>query len=361
MKEITSKRHSEAIRYQASTPERSMKSAPHTKTITSPAEASRFQAELRFASLVATAKKRSAMSGLTALLLCLLLTPTHAQQRMMFTQYMFNGLAINPAYAGSQESLDLTALAREQWIGLEGAPSTQTFSAHAPLHNKKIALGLLLTRDEIGVSSQTGLYGIYAYRIKLRRGTLSAGLQLGFDAYRTGFSQVVTEVADDRHFSQDDVQAFLPNFGTGMYYSTKRFYAGVSAPYLLNNLYPGNEQSRARQFRHWFASAGYVVDLNRDLKLKPNILVKAVQGAPVEIDMNANLLIKETLWVGMSYRSFDALSWLVELQATEKLRIGYAYDMTVSPLKQANSGSHELMLNYRLSFRKSKIITPRYF
>ena len=280
---------------------------------------------------------------------------------MMFTQYMFNGLAINPAYAGSQESLDLTALAREQWVGLKGAPSSQTFSAHAPLRNRKIALGLLLTRDKIGVSTQTGLYGVYAYRLPLKEGTLSAGIQVGFDSYRTSFSQVLTEIADDQHFVRDDARAFLPNVGTGVYYSTKRFYAGLSAPYLLNNLYPGSEQNRARQFRHWFASVGYVLDLNRELKLKPNILVKAVQGAPVEVDINANLLVKETLWVGMSYRSFDALSWLVELQATPKFRLGYAYDMTVSPLRQANSGSHELMLNYRLSFKKSKIITPRYF
>ena len=292
--------------------------------------------------------------------LCLLVSSAQAQQRMMFTQYMFNGLAINPAYAGSQESLDLTALAREQWIGLEGAPSSQTFSAHAPLRNKKIALGFLLTRDQIGVSSQTGVYGVYAYRINLKEGTLSAGLQVGFDSYRTSFSRVLVE-DDDRHFTQDDARAFMPNVGTGVYYATKRFYAGFSAPYLLNNLYPGSQQSQARQFRHWFASAGYVFDLSRELKLKPNVLVKAVQGAPVAMDINANLLIKETLGVGMSYRSFDALSWLVELQATPKFRLGYAYDMTVSPLKQVNSGSHELMLNYRLSFQKSKIITPRYF
>ena len=321
----------------------------------------RFQAEIRFTTLVMIAQQRNVLRGLLIMLLSLLLSPAQAQQRMMFTQYMFNGLAINPAYAGSQESLDLTALAREQWIGLEGAPSSQTFSAHAPLRNKKVALGLLLTRDKIGVSSQTSLYGVYAYRIKLKEGTLSAGLQLGFDSYRTSFSRVLTEIADDQHFAQDDARAFLPNFGAGVYYSTPRFYAGVSAPYLLNNLYPGSEQNQARQFRHWFATAGYVFDLNRELKLKPNVLVKTVQGAPVEVDINANLLIKETLWVGMSYRSFDALSWLIELQATPKFRLGYAYDMTVSPLKQTSSGSHELMLNYRLSFKKSKIITPRYF
>ena len=321
----------------------------------------RFQAEIRFATLAITAQRRRIAGSVLTMLLCLLVSSAQAQQRMMFTQYMFNGLAINPAYAGSQASLDLTALAREQWVGLEGAPSSQTFSAHTPLRNKKIALGFLLTRDKIGVSSQTGLYGVYAYRIKLKEGTLSAGLQLGFDSYRTSFSAVRVEDDQDQHFIRDDAQAFLPNVGTGVYYTTQRFYAGFSAPYLLNNLYPGAEQNRARQFRHWFASAGYVFDLNRELKLKPNVLVKAVQGAPVEVDINANLLIKETLWVGMSYRSFDALSWLVELQATPQFRLGYAYDMTVSPLKQTNSGSHELMLNYRLSFQKSKVITPRYF
>jgi type IX secretion system PorP/SprF family membrane protein len=321
----------------------------------------RLNAEIRFATLVSIATGRKVLRGATGLLLCLLTLPVQAQQHMMFTQYMFNGLAINPAYAGSQGALDLTALAREQWVGLEGAPSTQTFAAHAPLRNKKVALGLLMTHDRIGVTNQTGLYGVYAYRIKLKHGTLSAGLQVGFDSYRTGFSRVRTEADGDRHFSVDNVRALLPNVGTGVYYATKRFYAGVSVPQLLNNSYPGHERSQARQFRHWFASAGYVIDLNRDLKLKPNVLLKAVQGAPASVDLNANLLIKETLWVGASYRSFDALSWLVELQASPKLRIGYAYDMTVSPLRQVNSGSHELMLNYRVSLHKSKIITPRYF
>ncbi len=321
----------------------------------------RFKAETYFASLVAMAKNRSALSNLLGLLLCITLVPAQAQQRMMFTQYMFNGLAINPAYAGSQESLDLTLLAREQWIGIDGAPSTQTFSAHTPLPNTKASVGLLLTRDQIGVDAQTGLYGAYAYRIKMAQGTLSAGLQLGFDSYRTGFSRLQLDNDDDQHFAQDDAQAWLPNFGAGLYYSTNKFYAGFSAPYLLNNLYPSNEVSEARQYRHYFMSAGYVFDLSRELKLKPNVLVKAVQGAPVQVDLNANLLIKETLWVGMSYRSFDALSWLVEFQFAPAFRAGYAYDMTVSPLKQVNSGSHELMLNYRLSFQKSKIITPRYF
>ena len=298
--------------------------------------------------------------SITAVLLLTLLS-SYAQQQPMFTQYMFNSLAINPAYAGSQDALSLTALAREQWIGVEGRPSTQTFSAHAPIPDKKIAAGLLMTHDAIGITNQYGFYGMYAYRIKLRTGTLSMGLQAGFNSYRIGFSSVPIEDQDDRHFAADDAQSFLPNFGAGLYYSTKRFYAGLSAPHLFNNDYPGGELSQARQYRHWFASLGYVFDLNPSLKLKPNVLIKAVQGAPVEVDLNANLLIKEIIWVGASYRSLDAVSALVELQATPRFRIGYAYDLSVTDMRQVNTGSHELMLNYRLPLEKSKIITPRYF
>ena len=278
----------------------------------------------------------------------------------MYTQYMFNGLAINPAYAGSHESLTLTALGREQWVGFEGAPSSQTFTAHAPLRNDKIALGLLLTRDEIGITKQQGAYAIYAYRIRMVKGTLSAGLQAGFNNYRAAFSQVKVR-QDDGSFSIDDLQGFLPNFGTGVYYNTQRFYVGFSLPQLLTNPYPGHDGSRAQQYRHWFLTSGYVFDLNQDLKLKPNVLVKAVEGAPLELDLNANLLIRELIWLGVSYRSLDAISGLFELQATPRFRIGYAYDYTLTDIQQFNTGSHELMLNYRFLRKDKKMLTPRYF
>ena len=301
------------------------------------------------------------IAGLVASCLLLAMPRAQAQQQAMYTQYMFNGLAINPAYAGSQGALNLTALARKQWQGFAGAPSTQTFSAHAPLRDETMGLGLLLTHDEIGVTNQYGAYAVYAYRIKMSRGTLSAGLQAGFNSYRAGFSQVLVREGDDISFSADDAEAFLPNFGTGLYYNTTRFYAGFSLPMLLTNNYPGSEGQLARQYRHWFFTTGYVLDLNADLKLKPNLLVKAVEGAPIEVDINANLLIKELLWVGLSYRSFDAISALIELQATPQFRIGYAYDYTLTDLQQVNTGSHELMLNYRLVRKDKKMLTPRYF
>ena len=283
------------------------------------------------------------------------------QQQAMFTQYMFNGLAINPAYAGSQDGVSFTALARRQWTGLNGAPSTETFSVHGPLKNRKIALGLQLYHDAVGIADQYGVYGVYAYRIDMGRGTLAAGVQGGFNSYRARYSSVFVKSGDDPHFSADDASGMLPNFGAGLYYSTKKFYAGFSLPHLITNPLPGSVVSRAQQYRHWFFTTGTVVTLSEQMKLKPSILVKAVEGAPVEVDVNANLLIKELLWLGVSYRSFAALSFLAELQITRPLRLGYAYDYTLTTLKSSHSGTHELMINYRLRFDRSKAISPRYF
>ena len=299
--------------------------------------------------------------GAIALFLSLVSTASWAQQQAMYTQYMFNGLAINPAYAGSQDALSITALGRKQWLGFDGAPSTETFSVHSPVGNRKIAWGMLLSHDHIGVTDQYAIYGMYAYRLKLAKGTLASGLQVGVDSYRAGLSKVLVRQSGDDFFAFDDVQGMLPNFGVGLYYSTRRFYSGFSLPRLLTNVYPGDNKSRARQYQHWFFTTGYVFDINRDLKLKPNLLVKAVQGAPIEFDINANLLIKETFWVGLSYRSFASISGLVEFQATNQFRFGYAYDYGLTELNRSHGGSHELMLNYQLRFKKTKIVSPRYF
>jgi type IX secretion system PorP/SprF family membrane protein len=295
-------------------------------------------------------------------LICLLAaTQAQGQQHVMFTQYMFNGLALNPAYAGSHDGLSLTALGRKQWTGLEGAPSTQTFSAHSPLRQEKVGLGLLVLHDQIGVTNQTGVYGSYAYRLQFpERGTLSMGLQAGVNHFNSRFSRVSVS---DPTFAGQDVSEWQPSFGFGLYYHTRRFYAGASIPQFNQNIFTRNKDWQyLNQVRHYFITAGYVLDLNESLKLKPNVLIKAVEGAPVELDLNANLLIKEVLWVGASWRSFDSVDALFQLQLTPKLQFGYAYDfITSSEMRRVNSGSHELMINYRLGASGSKIITPRYF
>ncbi len=283
-----------------------------------------------------------------------------AQQQVMFTQYMFNGLAINPAYAGSHESASLTLLARKQWVGLDGAPNTQTFSAHAPLNNTNAALGVMFLRDEIGVTKQHGGFISYAYRIPMGNGKLSMGIQGGFNRYSANYSGLNL---NDPTFDGGDIVESHFNTGVGLYYYTDRFYAGVSIPQILNTEFDAdNPDSEAKLIRHYFATIGYVFDLSPMLKLKPNLLVKNVPGAPTEFDINANLLINERIWLGLSYRSFDSFDAIFSMQITDKIQFGYSYDFaTTSQLKSVNSGSHEFMLNYRFSLVKEKIITPRYF
>jgi type IX secretion system PorP/SprF family membrane protein len=283
-----------------------------------------------------------------------------AQQQVMFTQYMFNGLALNPAYAGSHETVSVTALARKQWTGLEGAPSTQTFSIHSPIRSQRMSLGFLFLHDNIGVTDQTGVFGSYAYRIPINaKGKLAFGLQGGYSYYNSQFTKVSPT---DPTFAYD-VRLVHPSIGFGLYYNTDRFFLGVSVPQ-LNQTSPNisTPDSDSHLVRHYFATAGYVFDLTHALKLKPNILLKAVDGAPVEFDLNANLLIKEVIWVGLSWRSFDSLDGILQLQVNDQLQVSYSYDFaTTTDLSRVNGGSHELMLNYRFSFIKTKIITPRYF
>ena len=292
---------------------------------------------------------------------------SQGQQQAMYTQYMFNGLAINPAYAGSHQTLEFTALARQQWTGLEGAPSTQTFTAHSPLKNRSIGLGLSVIHDKIGVTGQFGIYGAYSYRIQFHnKGVLSMGLQAGFTQYQEDLTQLQGSIRNpgDPNFSQDQVSKFMPNFGAGLYYYTKRYYMGISSPHIVQNKLDDIEtfDSEAKQSRHYFFTTGYVFDLSRSVKFKPNLLLKVVEGAPVEADINLNFLFQELLWAGVSYRSFDSFDAILQLNVTEQFSIGYAYDFaTTTDLKRLHSGSHELMLNYRLKPPRRRMLTPRYF
>ena len=290
--------------------------------------------------------------------------PVWAQQEAMFTQYMFNGLALNPAYAGSHESLSATLLFRDQWTGLTGAPTTQTFSLHSPIRNAKIALGLQVIHDKITVFNQYGVNGSYAYRIFTNKGTLSFGLQVGFTSYNADLTELEPQDPTDNVFSVD-VNKFMPNFGAGVYYYTDRFYIGFSVPQLITNSLDEEiieEDSDARQDRHYFLTSGYMFELSPTVKLKPNMLLKVVEGAPIELDINANVLFAEVLWLGLSWRSMADFDAMMQVQLTDQLMLGYSYDFAnTTDLRRVNSGSHELMINYRFRYAKNKVITPRYF
>ena len=289
-----------------------------------------------------------------------------AQQDAMYTQYMFNTLAINPAYAGSRNVLSATALYRSQWVGVEGAPETQTISFDSPLKNKKVGLGMQVFNDRIGITKTTGAFASYAFRILMDKGTLSFGLQAGISHYRADFTSVALRSDgnnNDYAFSQN-VSKLIPNFGAGMFYNTDKFYIGASVPQMLNNKLINDSVSVSnslisKQYIHAFLLAGYVFELDPMLKLRPSFLLKAVGGAPLQADINANLWFRDAFSVGISYRTKADISFLFELQATDQIRIGYAYDRSLTKLVQFNSGSHEIMLRYEFGFSKNNFTSPR--
>lgn len=293
-----------------------------------------------------------------------------AQQDPAYTQYMFNMLPVNPAYAGSRDVISLTALYRRQWVNIPGAPQTMTFSADAPIRKEKLGIGMNITDDRIGIFTNTNFMAMLSYRIRLRSTTLAFGIQGGFTQFNARYGEVVTS---ENGTSTDGVFAanltkFLPNIGAGVYYSSDKFYIGVSLPKMLANQLndyvpqnPNGNYFRSTQFQHVFVIGGYAFKLNDDLTLKPSFVYKYVLGSPMQLDLNCNLWLFDRFGIGASYRSLADISVLLEIQATNQIRFGYAYDYSPTRLSRYTSGSHEIMLRYEFGYNKSRVISPRYF
>jgi type IX secretion system PorP/SprF family membrane protein len=252
---------------------------------------------------------------------------------------------------------------RSQWVGIDGAPRTQTLTIDAPINNKKVGLGLQLFSDKLGKTSNTGIVASYAYRIRMEKASLSFGIQGNVNQFDSDYNSVELDpsgLSVDPAFVSNDKKT-LYNFGTGIYYNTDRFYAGLSSPQLMNNILPGSQTGKNRESLHVFLMSGYVFTLNNTFKLKPSVLLKGVSGAPLEADLNTSLWIKDVISIGAQYRTNADVSALLEIQATPQIRIGYAYDHSLTSLSNYNSGSHEIMLRYEFGFLRGKVITPRYF
>ncbi|MEM7041024.1 MAG: type IX secretion system membrane protein PorP/SprF, partial [Bacteroidota bacterium] len=242
-----------------------------------------------------------------------------AQQDAHYSQYMFNGLVLNPAYAGSREVVTLNMFARQQWIGIDGAPSTQSFSAHMPLPGLNSGFGITASNDRIGYTSQQWVTTSFAYRMKVGKGKLAFGLQGGLLNYGINWDQAVTVDQNDAVIQGGRENILVPNVGTGVYFQSDRFYAGLSAPHILPS--PLNTTStnniEAQLFQHYFFTTGALLGNEfSNFKFKPSILVKYVSGAPVEVDVNAALIIKNRWWIGLSYRSFDSMVGMFQFQIT---------------------------------------------
>jgi len=254
-----------------------------------------------------------------------------------------------------------------QWVGFEGAPNTQTFTANSPVANKNIGLGLSVIYDRLGPTKQTGTYFDYSFQIKLTKKTkLSFGVKGGGNFYQLDMTELKTLTPyDDPAYSDPNYSKFLPNFGFGLFIYSHDFYFGASVPKLLQNKFISNsevETSQAgKEIRHYYFMSGAVINISKDVKFKPSFLARLTQAAPLSVDFNASFIFLERLWVGFLYRTSKSFGGIVQFQFTPQFSIGYSYDMNTNELQNYNSGTHEIMLNYEFNFKKNNIQNPRYF
>lgn len=290
------------------------------------------------------------------------LLTTNAQQLPQFTQYMYNTISINPAYAGSRDGFSITALNRNQWAGLSGGPVTQTISLQAPLNNEKIGLGLSVINDKAGYEKYTYVYADFSYTVDVSDDvTLAFGLKGGASYYDLDEDLFAEPSVLSDPFFNDQFNNWSPNFGAGVYLSSQNWYMGLSAPKIINNDNNDFSQYVALEQVHYYLTGGYVFDLNDSWKLRPTALVKATKGAPLSFDMSGTVIYDEKLYLGATYRLDDAVGAFVDFQILPPLRIGYAYEYSVSDLRPYTSGSHEILLIFELRSKNTKYKSPRFF
>lgn len=305
------------------------------------------------------------------LLLIVLTGGAYAQQQPIYSQYMFNMLTINPAYAGSHDVLGATALYRKQWVGIPGAPQTTILGVDMPANQNWLGLGLQLFSDKIGVENTSGLISSYAFRMHLftTEDEFAIGVQAGLSNFKADYTQVDLINPYDPSFAGNIVNVWLPSLGGGFYYHNDEFYVGLSSPNLLtsslkNKSVVTQSAVSSKLTSHFFFTTGYEFPLSDNLQLKPSLLVKAVAGAPIQADVNMNLWIDDRLSVGASYRTGDAIAAMVEVNLTSQFKLGYSYEKSISNLGQFSQGTHELMLHYELippDGEKKYYLHPRHF
>jgi type IX secretion system PorP/SprF family membrane protein len=292
-------------------------------------------------------------------------TSLFAQQDALFSQYMFNKLAVNPAYAGSRELLTADVLYRYQWVNIEGAPKTISASLHSPLNNPHLALGFNMYNDRIGPLSYTGAMATFAYRIIFPKGKLSFGLQAGIKNNGIVWGDLKSYDETDPFLMYQVKKKVVPDANFGIYYYSDKFFAGLSSRQLLQNQSVVVEDSTGNtQFTklltHFYGMTGIAIPMGDQVVFRPSLLAKFVKNAPSQLDINASFLFANTFWLGASYRTEKAISLMTEINISQNFRIGYSYDIWLNELKTYNKGSHEIRLSYDFNVKR-RMLTPRYF
>jgi len=289
-----------------------------------------------------------------------------AQHDPMFTNYMWNEMFINPAYAGSTEAISVVGLSRQQWVGIDGAPNSQSLSIHGPFYENSVGVGVSVLHEGIGVTNETSMMGTFAYHIQTSaKGRLGFGLSGGAVTFREKLSEIVTQTPGDIQFQENTPLLTVPNAAFGMYYHTKKFYAGLSVPRLIDNQISAGTWVIHNKFSsktlHYNFISGYVFDLNGGIKIKPTIMCRYAYATPFEVSTSLNFFVKDCIWAGLAYRTGDAVSVLLGIMFTPSLRLSYSYDYTTNKLKSFNSGTHEISIGYDYLLGKKKTASPRLF
>lgn len=311
---------------------------------------------------------------ITILFLCIV-GISYGQQEQQYTQFMYNKLGYNPAYAGSNPSACITGIYRNQWLGIEGAPQTQALSFNAPLFNQRVGVGINLNRNTIGISERWTLDGAYAYRVPMGRGSLGLGLQGSVRYLSNNYNDPRLEsnipIALDGSIPVGVQNKYIPNFGVGVYYNTERFYLGLSLPRILLNNIDFNDLSGeiGKEVRHAFFMAGLRIPINDNVAFQPQVLLKYAESSPFDADINASLIFSNRFTAGLTYRvggssqsAGESIDLLLAGQLNDNILIGLSYDITLSELRESTSGSIELVLRYCLGNSEGEdFVNPRFF
>jgi type IX secretion system PorP/SprF family membrane protein len=293
---------------------------------------------------------------------------SYAQQDSQFTNYMYNTININPAYAGSRGVMSIFGLHRNQWVGLDGAPVTNTFSINTPINNSNFGIGLSIVNDRIGPSDENSISADISYSVQTSETfKLSFGIKATANLLNVDFTRLNIYNPADALSQYNIDNRFSPNIGAGVYFHSDKTYFGLSVPNFFETKHFDNDQtafsaqSIASERMHYYFIAGHVFDLSGNVKLKPALLTKLVQGAPLQVDLSANFLFNDKFTLGAAYRWDAAGSLLAGFQVSDSWFIGYGYDMEVTKLANFNSGSHEIFLRYELFKSYNKVVSPRFF
>jgi type IX secretion system PorP/SprF family membrane protein len=284
-----------------------------------------------------------------------------AQQKVQFTQYMFNEVVINPAYAGADEALSLTFIQRKQWANIESSPSTQTLSAHTLFKKKHFGLGATIINDRIGVHRNLSAMSNFAYHLRVgKESYLSMGLQAGIHSRKSDYARLASAANMDPKLFDAAISYTAFDLGMGFYYRSPRLHMGLSAPELLPEEFNLNDTtSITLRDANYFLFTRYTITLNENIDLEPSVLLKYFAGIPLSYDVNMSFIFRKVLTLGLSYRKKESVDFMLRGQLTPQMQFGYSYDHPIGEVSKVSNGSHELMINYVFKYVKSKVDSPR--